>query len=614
MFSLLALSFFALPNAATVTVKVAGSSTVFPVVNAWAEALNASDLAITIEGGGSSSGARRVCAMRDDPEHVDLGDMSREWKSSEAILLDDGYTWECSGSKNRVTQLEVGVDGLAVVVGKNTMAHNCLTSPEVGGLTLAMLHWIYSNWTNDQLADYGLDMSSVIHNDDGDNIKEWSDISAQCEEVPINAYGPGSESGTFDFFAEKALCKDCLAGKLGYAREDFNWCSDNDLLALEHAADLGTYVTTQRPPNCYMASESDYQLVQWLTADPGGIAYFGYAYYSSFASQLATVRIASDRKRGVQDTSDAKVEPSTYTITDGSYSVFKRKLYVNVDNSAWDRVHSFLGYGFSPQGQSLVTSVGYIRPNVAILAKMMARLAQRGNDEADYVSVMPATCPAGAELSAQPYVNQFGNPKMNYTCTLCPMGKFKFLDTPTPCTFCEAGKFTDAKGETACQMCQVGFEAVDGLTCHACQPSFYKREAAATSCSPCGAGLFSNESAQSDCKFCSPGYFSLQGSTECTACPINEVAPFPGTGQCERCGEGFFTSQGASTSCTRCRSGTYRASEPECVPCPGRMTTPYQAATSISDCVCPAGWVGCIALFLVPFSKGNQQKIATLVI
>ena len=127
--------------------------------------------------------------------------------------MDDGYTWECSGSKNRVTQLEVGVDGLAVVVGKNTMAHNCLTSPEVGGLTLAMLHWIYSNWTNDQLADYGLDMSSVIHNDDGDNIKEWSDISAQCEEVPINAYGPGSESGTFDFFAEKALCKDCLAGR-----------------------------------------------------------------------------------------------------------------------------------------------------------------------------------------------------------------------------------------------------------------------------------------------------------------------------------------------------------------------------------------------------------------
>ena len=139
----------------------------------------------------------------------------------------------------------------------------------------------------------------------------------------------------------------------------------------------------------------------------------------------------------------------------------------------------------------------------------------------DYVSVMPATCPAGAELSAQPYVNQFGNPKMNYTCTLCPMGKFKFLDTPTPCTFCEAGKFTDAKGETACQMCQVGFEAVDGLTCRACQPSFYKREAAATSCSPCGAGLFSNESAQSDCKFCSPGYFSLPPS-----CPVATFFPF----------------------------------------------------------------------------------------
>ncbi|CAE7210418.1 sphX, partial [Symbiodinium sp. CCMP2456] len=107
---------------------------------------NASNITITIEGGGSSSGARRVCKDRTDPDHVDIGDMSRNWKSSEALLLDDDYTWECSNSKIRVTQIQVGTDGLAVVVSKGGRARDCLTSAEVGGLTLAMLHWMFTDW------------------------------------------------------------------------------------------------------------------------------------------------------------------------------------------------------------------------------------------------------------------------------------------------------------------------------------------------------------------------------------------------------------------------------------------------------------------------------------
>ena len=66
------------------------------------------------------------------------------------------------------------------------------------------------------------------------------------------------------------------------------------------------YIKNQRPKNCYMSSESDLQLVQWLLADAGGIAYFGYSYYTVFASQLTVVRVASDRNLGVADTADAK--------------------------------------------------------------------------------------------------------------------------------------------------------------------------------------------------------------------------------------------------------------------------------------------------------------------
>ncbi|CAE7473034.1 sphX, partial [Symbiodinium pilosum] len=161
--------------------------------------------------------------------------------------------------------------------------------------------------------------------------------------------------------------------KSGYDPEGFPYCPSDKHSELEQLTtelDIAAFIENQRPVNCYMHSESDYQLYQWLSADTGGIAYFGYAYYTTYANQLTVARIASDAFKGVKDTADAKVEPSTYTITDGSYSVYKRRLFMNVDNEAWDRVHPYLAYGFSSAGQSLVASVGYVAVNAALLAKM----------------------------------------------------------------------------------------------------------------------------------------------------------------------------------------------------------------------------------------------------
>ena len=59
-----------------------------------------------------------------------------------------------------------------------------------------------------------------------------------------------------------------------------------------------------------------------------------------------------------------------------------------------------------------MAAVGYVRVNAALLAKMKIRIEQRGNAEADYVSVAPESCPPGTELSAVPYVNQFGTNKV----------------------------------------------------------------------------------------------------------------------------------------------------------------------------------------------------------
>jgi len=248
--------------------------------------------------------------------------------------------------------------------------------------------------------------------------------------------------------------------------------------------------------------------------DTGGIVYFGYAYFAQYASLLTVARIANDKYKGVKDTANARVEPSTYTITDGSYDVYRRSLFMNVDNEAWDRVHPFLSFGFSSAGQSLVASVGYVAVNAALRSKMKIRIEERGNEEADYVSVAPSSCPVGAELSAVPYINQFGNSKVNYTCSLCSFGTFKYLDIPTACTSCEPGRYTDQVGQSTCRLCDPGYEALNGTSCRACGVGFYKREAAAASCSPCGAGTFNNQTAQAECAFCGPGYFAPEGSTQ----------------------------------------------------------------------------------------------------
>lgn len=168
------------------------------------------------------------------------------------------------------------------------------------------------------------------------------------------------------------------------------------------------------------------------------------------------------------------MEPSIYTITDGSYNVYKRKLFMNVRNSAWDRVFPFLSFGFSLKGQSEVSEVGYVPVNAALLAKMKRRIEERGNVEADYISVAPEICDVGFELTSVAYVNRFGNRKVNYTCSACPVGKYKFLSTPTECLSCDAGRYTQQIGQSECQLCEPGYEAVEGTSCRACQAGSYK--------------------------------------------------------------------------------------------------------------------------------------------
>ena len=214
---------------------------------------------------------------------------------------------------------------------------------------------------------------------------------------------------------------------------------------------------------------------------------------------------------------------------------------MNVDNEAWDRAQAFMQYGFTDAGQKSVSDVGYVSINANLRNQMEQRIAQKGNAQADIRSRRaPEVCFNGTELFEEEYLNQFGNPKIRYSCNDCIPGYFKQLNTPTKCRKCQPGAVTSSAGQSACD-------------------------------------------------FCLPGTFAEEGSTNCTACPKNYIAAAPGAGRCDACGSGYQTEDVGSSACVRCGLGKYRmTSDLACFSCPLGLTTAFMAAEKFEDCVCQA--------------------------
>ena len=336
----------------TKTINIAGSSTVFPVASAWGQAYSAanSDYTVTVAGGGSGAGASKVCSTDSDSVHI--GDMSRDWKSSEAEAGEDGFTFECLNSDITVTQLIVAIDGLSVVVKKGGAADQCIS--QMGGISMAQLRWIFTDWTEAELEADGLDMDSVTPNNDDDGVREWGDLDSSCADSEIKLWGADSDSGTYEYFGEQVFCKNCFAGKEGYEAEGFD---------------------TARG---YQNSADDNQIVNGITGDENAIGYFGYAYYEENANTLSVAAIANDDFKGVQEVGGA-VTPEESTVADGSYAPLSRFIYMNVNNNEWDLVTGFLEYGYSDAGMEHVSEVGYVALPASMISDMKARLGSSGD-------------------------------------------------------------------------------------------------------------------------------------------------------------------------------------------------------------------------------------------
>ncbi|HEY0655825.1 MAG TPA: substrate-binding domain-containing protein, partial [Chryseosolibacter sp.] len=152
-----------------------------------------------------------------------------------------------------------------------------------------------------------------------EKITMWNQIRPTWPKEKFSLYGPGVASGTYDYFTE------AIVGKSGSSRGD------------------------------YTASEDDNVLVQGISGDKNGIAFFGLAYYEENKEKLKLVGV--DNGKGV-------VVPSSETVKNGTYSPLSRPVFIYVTDAAAKRpeVSSFVNF-YLDNASTLVPDVGYIPLN-----------------------------------------------------------------------------------------------------------------------------------------------------------------------------------------------------------------------------------------------------------
>jgi phosphate transport system substrate-binding protein len=243
------------------TIKIDGSSTVAPFAQAAQEAFQAEnpDVKITVGTSGTGGGFEKFCAGE-----TDISDASRPIKPDEEAPV-------CKKAGIDYTEVQVANDGIAVVTNPDLKV-DCLTTDQLKKL-----------WNQ------------------GSKVKSLSEIDPKLPDTQLSLFGPGTDSGTFDFFT------DVINGEEGVSRED------------------------------YSPSEDDNVLVQGVTGESGGLGYFGHSYYEQNKDKLNLVKV---------DGGGGCVEPTTETIQSGEYKPLSRPLFMYPSTKAMKRpeVRAFLDY------------------------------------------------------------------------------------------------------------------------------------------------------------------------------------------------------------------------------------------------------------------------------
>ena len=257
------------------TIEIDGSSTVFPITAAVAEEfqnLNP-DVRVNVGISGTGGGFKRFTVGE-----IEISDASRPITSSEAQ----------AAQQNGVEYIEfsIALDGLSVIVNPQNTWVDYMTVQELN-----------MTWRPNS------------------TVTKWNDIRPSWPDQPIHLYGPGTDSGTFDYFTE------VIVGKVDASRPD------------------------------YTASEDDNILVQGIAGDTYALGYFGYAYYAENTDKLKIVPI---------DSGSGPVTPTNQTINSGQYTPLSRPLFIYVNKESLERaeVKTFVRF-YMENGEQLVAEVGY---------------------------------------------------------------------------------------------------------------------------------------------------------------------------------------------------------------------------------------------------------------
>ena len=262
-------------------VKVDGSSTVYPITEAVAEDFQVSKknkVRVTVGISGTGGGFKKFCRGE-----TDVSNASRPITKKE---IED-----CKAAGIEFLEMPVAYDALTVVINpKNTWAKK---------LTVAQLKAIW------EPAAQG-------------KITNWKQVDPSFPDRPLKLYGPGADSGTFEYFTE------AINGKSKSTRGDFT------------------------------ASEDDNVLVQGVSRDVGGLGYFGYAYYTENKDKLVAVSIVAAEGKPA-------VAPTLETVINGSYQPLARPIfiYVNAKSAAKPEVKEFVEY-YMKNGEKLAKEVKYV--------------------------------------------------------------------------------------------------------------------------------------------------------------------------------------------------------------------------------------------------------------
>lgn len=205
------------------------------------------DANVTVGTSGTGGGFEKFCAGE-----TDISDASRPIKQSEI----DG----CTKNNIQYSELIVANDALSVVVNKDNDWANCLTVEQLNKI-----------WAPDS------------------TVKNWNEVDPSFPNEPLQLFGAGSDSGTFDYFTQ------VINGEEGASRTDYN------------------------------PTEDDNVTVQGMSATKGALGYFGYSYLEANADKVKAVEVNGG---------DGCVAPSVQTAQDGTYKPLSRPLFIYVSDAA----------------------------------------------------------------------------------------------------------------------------------------------------------------------------------------------------------------------------------------------------------------------------------------